>query len=363
MKKLNEKTWKKFDVFGERGFLQIAATSSSIDGIRLKESGEETVPYITRTDSSNGVARFVGEENYEYGSDEAGCITVGLDTQTAFYQPHKFVTGQNIQIISGDTITKDSAHFYVAILKKQMVAKFNWGGNGATLGRMKRLEAMLPVSESDTPDYEYMADYICKKSLAMMNKYKKHIQRQISYLGNPMAPPPLTEKTWAPFILDDIFTIGSGTRLETRNKLPGTRPFIGAADNNNGITGFVSNNNASNDSNVLGVNYNGNGMCIGFYHPYECIFSDDVKRFHLKNYEDNPFVLLFFKVIILQQKSKFGYLYKFNGERMAKQRLLVPANDVGEPDYAYMEQYAKNMMLRKYKQYLAFLDAREREES
>ena len=43
---------------------------------------------------------------------------------------------------------------------------------------------------------------------------------------------------------------------------------------------------------------------------------------------------------------------------MAKQRLLVPVNDDGKPDYEYMEQYVKNMMLKKYKQYLAFLDAK-----
>ena len=71
------------------------------------------------------------------------------------------------------------------------------------------------------------------------------------------------------------------------------------------------------------------------------------------------YVLLFFKAIILKQKSKFGYLYKFNAERMSKQRLLVPVNDNGEPDYEYMEQYAKNMMVKKYKQYLAFIDAKE----
>ena len=100
-------------------------------------------------------------------------------------------------------------------------------------------------------------------------------------------------------------------------------------------------------------------MCIGFYHPYECIFSDDVKRFQLKKYKDNKFVLLFFKMIILQQKSKFGYLYKFNAERMAKQRLLVPLNSDGEPDYEYMEQYIKNMMLKKYQQYLAFLSEKD----
>ena len=35
---------------------------------------------------------------------------------------------------------------------------------------------------------------------------------------------------------------------------------------------------------------------------------------------------------------------------------MLPVTDSGEPDYRYMEQYAKNMMLRKYQQYLAFLN-------
>lgn len=35
---------------------------------------------------------------------------------------------------------------------------------------------------------------------------------------------------------------------------------------------------------------------------------------------------------------------------------MLPVTDEGKPDYEYMEQCAKNMMLRKYEQYLAFID-------
>ncbi len=72
------------------------------------------------------------------------------------------------------------------------------------------------------------------------------------------------------------------------------------------------------------------------------------------------YILLFMKVAILQQKSKFGYLYKFNAERMANTRIMLPVTDEGMPDYQYMEQYAKNMMLRKYKQYLAYSSIRKK---
>ena len=77
----------------------------------------------------------------------------------------------------------------------------------------------------------------------------------------------LDEKTWSDYRLSNVFQIESGTRLESRNRTPGIRPFIGALDNSNGVVQFVGDSNASLDRNVLGVNYNGNGMGIGFLSP------------------------------------------------------------------------------------------------
>ena len=60
------------------------------------------------------------------------------------------------------------------------------------------------------------------------------------------------------------------------------------------------------------VNYNGS-VVENFYHPYSALFSDDVKRLHLKNVEGNKYIYLFIKQCILKQKPKFEYGYKFNG--------------------------------------------------
>lgn len=213
---------------------------------------------------------------------------------------------------------------------------------------------MLPVDSIGEPDYEYMAEYTRQKRETKLDKYEKYAEERIAELGDIVDIPALVEKNWAEFALGYIFTVDPGKRLETRNKIPGPRPFIGATDNGNGITSYVANDNASLDNNVLGVNYNG-APCIAFYHPYECIFSDDVKRLHLKTHKDNKYILLFFITIFAQQKVKYSYGYKFKEQRMRQQKLMLPVDDAGEIDYAYMEQYAKNMMLRKYRQYLAFL--------
>lgn len=175
---LDEKEWNKFRAFGDSGLFKIATTNSSIDGIRIIESGVKEIPYVTRKDANNGIARFVSDKNLSYGSDNAGCITVGLDTQTAFWQPHLFVTGQNIQVITGHQLNAWIAQFLIPLFKSQMKAKFNWGGNGATLERMKRLELMLPIDDNGEPDYAYMEQYAKNMMLRKYEQYLAFIDRQ-----------------------------------------------------------------------------------------------------------------------------------------------------------------------------------------
>ena len=59
---------------------------------------------------------------------------------------------------------------------------------------------------------------------------------------------------------------------------------------------------------------------------------------------------------IQQTCSKYTYGHMGNKDSIKRERIMLPVTDSGEPDYEYMEQYAKNMMLRKYRQYLAFLE-------
>ena len=167
----------------------------------------------------------------------------------------------------------------------------------------------------------------------------------------------LTSRDWKESKLTDIFEIKAGKRLVASEMKQGERPFIGASDSNNGITNFVSNENKSLDKNVLGVNYNGS-VVENFYHPYECIFSDDVKRFHLRHWKDNKFSLLFMKTNILQQKSKFLYAYKFNENRMRAQNIILPVTPKGEIDYNFMESYIKELEDHKIKEYREFATKR-----
>lgn len=204
-------------------------------------------------------------------------------------------------------------------------------------------------------DFEKTVGNYLAFEFSMIMQEKKHLFDNHAGLVMPKRQNvvPLQEKTWKEYVIQDIFNILPGKRLESKNMKPGIMPFIGASETNNGITNFVSNSNQSKDKNVLGVNYNGS-VCVAFYHQYECIFSDDVKRFHLKNINDKKEILLFFSTLIHLQKTKFNYGYKFNQSRMNRQKIVLPIKEDNSPDYQYMEQYIENLIYSKYHTYLEY---------
>lgn len=56
------------------------------------------------------------------------------------------------------------------VLEKQMT-KFNWGGNGATLTRLKRTKITLPIDDNQNPDWHYMELYIKNKCVLQDSDY------------------------------------------------------------------------------------------------------------------------------------------------------------------------------------------------
>jgi hypothetical protein len=101
-------------------------------------------------------------------------ITIGLDTQTVFYQPIDFYTGQNIQILSNSKINKYTAMF-INVLLKNLLAKFNWGGNGAILTRLRRSKFILPATSTGQPDWNFIEQYMKTVERKLIKKYLEYL--------------------------------------------------------------------------------------------------------------------------------------------------------------------------------------------
>ncbi len=89
---LNDREWKEYFIAGDKGIFTIKATKSGIDKNKLMSDTVEDIPYITRSEANNGVSMFVSKkQNDKYKLDSGNVITIGLDTQTVFYQPYDFL--------------------------------------------------------------------------------------------------------------------------------------------------------------------------------------------------------------------------------------------------------------------------------
>src|SRR5690554_4795737 len=84
---LDSVEWKEFFIGGKEGLFNIRSTNSGIDKNKLLETNGD-IPYVTRSNLNNGIDIFVGEkQNTGFSIDRGNVITIGLDTQTVFYQP------------------------------------------------------------------------------------------------------------------------------------------------------------------------------------------------------------------------------------------------------------------------------------
>lgn len=339
---LEDKDWDKF-------FIEDVAEILPGRDIYEAERRAGNTPYISSTARNNGIGHFVGNSN---STLEENCLSVNRNGSVgySFYHPYKGLFSNDCRKLRPHSKSK-----YVGLFLSTQICNqrenYNYGYKMGT-ARLKRQKIMLPINAVGEPDWQFIENYTKALMEGKKAKYIKHCKKELAKLKLKDIES-LEDKEWHEFFIEDIAEIKAGKRLTKAGMIAGSKPFIGSTDSNNGITGFVSNTNASEDSNILGVNYNGS-VVENFYHPYTAIFSDDVKRLSLKRIEGNKYLYLFLKNAILKQKSKYQYAYKFNESRLKRQKIMLPVTDIGTPDYEYMAQYMMNLEYKKRKKFLDF---------
>lgn len=139
-------------------FTSMRASLAWYDKNKLRV-GQGEFPYVSRSGLSNGHESVVGRQNKPPNTGNA--ITIGVDTQTVFYQPTSFYTSVKIQILRHPQLSADNGNVLVTILREQMT-KFQWG-NGASLERLRVTRIMVPVTTDangeQVVDWEGMSRY------------------------------------------------------------------------------------------------------------------------------------------------------------------------------------------------------------
>ncbi|MBU3219964.1 restriction endonuclease subunit S [Clostridium algidicarnis] len=348
---LNDVEWKEFFIGGNEGIFEIESTSSGIDKNKLNHEGGK-VPYITRSDINNGINMFISDnQNLKYNQDDGNVITIGLDTQTVFYQQNGFYTGQNIQVLSCETLSKEVAMFIIPLLKIQM-QKFNWGGNGATLTRLKRTRILLPIDKYDNPSWQFMENYIKQEQKDIAQKVIDYYEQKIIETGFDLVG--LEDVEWKSFYFDEIFRkIQRGKRLKKADHIDGKTPYVSSTSLNNGVDGFIGNEDKVRkfEGNLTLANSGSVGSC--FYQDYEYIASDHVTSLTLENAD--KYIYLFMSTIIKRLEDKYSFNREINDKRIRREKIILPIDKFGKPNWDYMSKFMQKIEAEKLDKALEYI--------
>jgi len=339
---LEQKTWKPFCI----GDIAEIVSGKNINA-EDRRAGE--LPYITASAVNNGVSDFVSNINETL---EENCISVNANGSVGYAFYHSYAA-----LYSNDCRKIRLHHHrnkYVSLFIAQQITaqreKYNYGYKMGT-ARLKRQKIMLPVNELGEPDYEYMENYIRRIEEKILSEYQKFLQAP-----ETVEVVPLNQKVWKAFLIGDLFKLEAGKSkgLNYLKTEGGTIPYLGATNRNNGVLAFVQPvENLIQRGNCIAFIRNGEGS-IGYsvYKSEDFIATSDITC----GYADflNKYVGQFITTVADKVRGKYNFNYKRSDTRLKKEKILLPVNEIGEPDFEYMEAYIKNIFAEKLQRYLEF---------
>ena len=268
----------------------------------------------------------------------------------AYVQKCDFYIGTRVKALEIKSNVSLNVLFFIANQIDKQSFKFSYGYNATD--NVGNISIMLPINESGNPDYDFMDIYIrniVENKKKEYNSYINDIVIKLEYKEIPL----LEEKRWNDFFITDIFpSIQRGKRIIKVKQISGIKPYISSTTFNNGVDNFISNDkNVRIFSNCLSI-ANSGGVGASFYHPYEFVASDHVTN--LKNEKMNMYTYLFIATITNRFSEKYNFNREINDKRISREKIILPINKNKKPDFEYMEQYIKNLIINKYDEYLEY---------
>ena len=330
---MNTTNWKyfKYDEIFEIKKGKRLTKADMIDG---------DINYIGASDSNNGITAKISNDKYIH---PANTITVSYNGSIAeaFYQPKYFWATDDVNVLYPKFIlTPEIALFLCTLIHKEKY-RFNYGRKWDK-EIMQQSKIKLPVCINNTPDWKWIESYI-KCSI-----FPKLPQRTKSIWNNTFNKDAISERkislntnNWNWFYLKEIFKMERGERLTKSNRDIGDIPLVTAGFRNEGVAGFISNENMKQYQNSVTIDMF--GFC--FYREY--VFCCDDNILVLSNNELNKYSGLFIASVIEIDKYKFQYGRQYRQKNCMQHKIKLPVTNKNVPDWVFMENYIKSLPYSK----------------
>lgn len=324
------------------------------ESLYLQDTNDGNIPYISATSKNNGISGYIDTYNRD-----GNMISVAYDGTVgcSFYQPSKWFASEKVVSLSTKDymLNKYLAEFLCNAIYHQR-EKYSYGYKFSVDKRMKKQCLLLPA-KNNHPDYVYMEEYIKNNHFKKLNNYVSYCKQNLLTLGSIKKIHALSDVDWSDFYINKLFEVPKrGKRIVEKNHLAGDTPLVSSYGQENGVTNFIGNeDNVRSFTDCLSIANGGSSAGKTFYHPYTFIAADHVTQ--CWNKDLNQYQYLFLATVMTKALTgKYSFSHEISDPRLAKERIMLPTTHSGEPDYEYMEQYIKNMMIAKYNSYINFIN-------
>lgn len=150
---------------------------------------------------------------------------------------------------------------------------------------------------------------------------------------------------WKEFEFNKVFQFERGKRLVKLDQNDGDIAYISSTKINNGIDNYITPPDYMTVySNAMTINNSGSVGYV-FYHTYDFVCSDHCTVISIrdKSVTLNSFIAIFLKPIIEAIRPKYNFAREISDARLNKERISLPVDSKGNPDWNYMENYIKSL--------------------
>lgn len=164
----------------------------------------------------------------------------------------------------------------------------------------------------------------------------------------------IEDREWKEFRIGELFDVKRPAPRSKEDYVEGDVPFVASGSVNNGVLKYCSPKDEALDK----------GNCItispvdgtAFYQPAEFLGRGGAGSSILILYSENlnKYIGLFVSLAIRQMSQKYSYGRMANKDGIKRDRIMLPVNSEGQPDYEFMEQFIKERELEKRKEYMEY---------
>ena len=312
MGKIDTSKWEAFP---------ISMLFSVVKGTRLTKANmrDGNINFIGASAINNGITAHIANDEHIHPENTI-TITYNGSVGEAFYQDKIFWASDDVNVLYPKfALNKYIALFIIPVLKQA-------GEKYAFIDKWKKEDMekdciLLPVDENQ--------EIAVSASLTKLQSAKRSIKSRNAEF-----------ESWKTYRIKDIFpNIVKPVVYHTREvkENPAGIPYVVRSKFNNGVKYYVERPNSNvNPAKVISF---GAENATFFYQQSEWISGRDMYYIDTRGIDE--YACLFITSCLQPIAEKYSYNYGMFPDLLKEDRITLPANENGDPDYAFMKQYMK----------------------